>query len=427
MEITTLKRESRQELQLHGRLDANWADRVGQAIEMAIQSGHHQVDLEFTRVDYVSSAGIRVLIKYHKQLKAVRGALRVVRPTAGVLEVLQLSGIAAMLVAKPESGELSKPAAAPALPAPAQPRLWEQDGVEFEMHALGPEAELAACLHGQPEAFAAGQLAAGSSHCLHCGPDLVAVGLGAFGRTPEEGKGRHGESLAVAGAAVSMPTDGSSVPDYQVTEGQLIPEMQLLYGLSARGAFPHLLRFEAGRSPRGVISLSTLIGRAFEAIPVAAAAFVIVAETSALVGSTLLRSPDHAAGQSPLAFPGVRDWMSFTTERATERQVALIVGFADKSPSTASVPFLRRIGPGTPVQGHFHAAVFPYRPLPKGQLNLAETVPLLLSTGTASTVMHLLADEREFEGVGETDFMRGACWYGALRSFGPAPQNQTMS
>ena len=29
--------------------------------------------------------------------------------------------------------------------------------------------------------------------------------------------------------------------------------------------------------------------------------------------------------------------------------------------------------------------------------------------------MHLLADEREFEGVGQTDLMRGACWVGPLR------------
>jgi hypothetical protein len=37
-------------------------------------------------------------------------------------------------------------------------------------------------------------------------------------------------------------------------------------------------------------------------------------------------------------------------------------------------------------------------------------------------VMHLLADEREFEGVGQTDLMRGACWLGPLRGPGRTPQ-----
>lgn len=421
MEITSLNDEGRHELQLQGRLDANWADRVDQAIEMAIQSGYHQVDLEFTRVDYVSSAGIRVLLKYHKQLRTVGGALRVLWPTPGVLEVLQLSGIAGMLVGPSEPGRAP---AAPAAAAPATipPRQWEHDGLEFELHTLAPEAELSGLLHGQPDAFAEGTLSVSRGHPLRCEPDLVSVGLGAFGRTSEEGSGRYGETLVVAGAAVSMPTDGSSVPDYQVTEGKHVPEVQLLYGISARGAFSHLLRFEASRSPRGVVGLSTLVGSVLESVPDPSAAFVIVAEAAGLVGGTLLRSPDRSSGQNPLEFPGVRDWMSFTTERANDRQVVLIVGFAEKSPQPESLPFLRRIGPGTPASGHFHAAVFPYRPLPKGRVDLAETVAPLLNTAAAETVMHLLADERDFEGVGETDFMRGACWFGPLRPVVNAPQ-----
>jgi hypothetical protein len=76
---------------------------------------------------------------------------------------------------------------------------------------------------------------------------------------------------------------------------------------------------------------------------------------------------------------------------------------------------MRRIGPGTSALGHFHAAVFPYRPLPKGRVDLAEMLAPLLNSAAAETVMHLLADEREFEGLGETDFMRGACWFSPLR------------
>jgi hypothetical protein len=97
------------------------------------------------------------------------------------------------------------------------------------------------------------------------------------------------------------------------------------------------------------------------------------------------------------------------------------VGFAEREPASDRALFLRRLGPGTLAQGHFHAAVFPYRPLPKGNLNLQESVSNLLGTESAQTVMHLLADEREFEGVGQTDLMRGACWVAPLKSSEPAP------
>src|SRR5437762_14226336 len=128
MEITADTREDRHELQLKGRLDANWAEHVGKAIEAAVRAGQHQIDLEFAQVDYISSAGIRVLLKYYKQLQTARGVLRVVRPTQSVLAVLRLSGIADMLVAAADAPqpEVVKP--------PPVTRRWERNGVTFEAH-----------------------------------------------------------------------------------------------------------------------------------------------------------------------------------------------------------------------------------------------------------------------------------------------------
>src|SRR5205814_8587424 len=99
MEIISHTAEGRHELQLKGRLDANWADHVGNAIESAIRAGQHHIDLDLAQVDYLSSAGIRVLLKYFKQLKAAHGALRVVRTTETILSVPHLSGIASLLEA----------------------------------------------------------------------------------------------------------------------------------------------------------------------------------------------------------------------------------------------------------------------------------------------------------------------------------------
>ena len=146
-----------------------------------------------------------------------------------------------------------------------------------------------------------------------------------------------------------------------------------------------------------------------------------MAESASLVGASLCQSPTLAEGHSPWNFPAVRDWLSFTTERTDERNVALIVGFAERQPSADHAEFFRPIGPGTQAQGHFHAAAFPYRPLPKGNLKLQETIAILLGSESAQTVLHLLADERQFEGVGQTDLMRGACWVGPLQILDRAP------
>lgn len=399
-------------LRLEGRFDATWADYVGQAIEVAIRSGQHHVDLDFDRVHYLSSAGIRVLVRYYKQLKATRGALRVLRPGVTVRSVLELSGIAGMLVAGGTNGPAEvRPAAAPD-PREASARRWEQDGMDMELHPLAGGTWFTGSLHGDPAAFPTGRVSGAEARRLRCNLDLVAVGLGAFGDSPADTAGRFGESLAVAGAALSMPTDGSSMPDYQVAEGRLVPDLELVYGLSARGQFGQLLRFEAGRSARGVTGLSGVVDFALESAAAPAVAVVVLAEAAGVVGATLMRSPDQADGQSPLDFPAVRDWLEFTTERTDERHLILVVGFAEREPGPASRAFLRPLGGGSQAHGHFHAAIFPYRPLPKGRLDLAGTVGQLLQTTSARTVMHLLADERPFEGMGQTDLMRGACWFG---------------
>lgn len=427
MVITTQSQGERHELLLQGRLDANWADLVAKAIETAIRAGHHEIDLDLAKVEYISSAGIRVLLKYYKQLKAARGTLRVTHPTEVVLSVLRLSGIAGLLLSPAATGPSAPTTAAtPELKTPEN-RRWAREGVEFEAHELSATGGLEGQILGHPEAFAAGQLSGQQGERLRCTPDVLALGLGAFGLRSEETESRLGESLAVAGVAVTLPTDGSSVPDYQATEGELVPELQLIYGLVARGVFSRLVRFEAGRSQQGVIGLGSLVEAVLQDLQSPAAGFAFLAESASVVGAMLKRSPALAGGQSVLGFPAVRDWLTFTTERTDERNLVLIVGVAQRQPQPEAAACLRPIGPGTPAHGHFHAAVFPYRPLPKGKLDLAESVTSVLGTESAQVVMHLLADEREFEGLGQTDLMRGACWVAPLRLLGRAAQTQTIS
>src|SRR5215471_11957983 len=123
MEITSQTAEGRTELKLKGRLNANWADHVGNAIESAIRGGHHHIDLDLAQVDYLSSAGIRVLLKYFKQLQGAHGVLRVVRPTETIFTVLRLSGIASLLVADIKT--------TPAVKPQSGTRAWERNGIKF--------------------------------------------------------------------------------------------------------------------------------------------------------------------------------------------------------------------------------------------------------------------------------------------------------
>ena len=106
--------------------------------------------------------------------------------------------------------------------------------------------------------------------------------------------------------------------------------------------------------------------------------------------------------------------MSFTSERAHPRSLALVVGVATRGKHPALGPLVRPLGDAASPAGHFHAAAFSYRPLQRGSIDLVPTVATLFQAETLQGILHLLPDDREVVGAGESEFVRGACWVGPI-------------
>jgi hypothetical protein len=146
------------------------------------------------------------------------------------------------------------------------------------------------------------------------------------------------------------------------------------------------------------------------------AAVVILAESAGLMGAALKRSP--VAGAAGLfTYPEVRRWLSFSPERCYPHNLALIGGVASTAPGPELAPFVRPLARGSRVAGHFHAAAFGYRPLKKGALDFKSATRGLFEAGGLEGVLHILADDREMAGGGESELLRGACWVGPIRQF----------
>src|SRR5262245_23392027 len=133
MEILKTQRDDVLELRLRGRLDAYWADHVGKAIDNAIRAGSHRIEVNLAEVDYLSSAGLRLLLQYYKQLKAVQGSLAVTQPSSGAYTILKMAGFAMMI---------SAPAAAVPSPAKTEPRSVEKNGAIFQVFDQSSGAQL---------------------------------------------------------------------------------------------------------------------------------------------------------------------------------------------------------------------------------------------------------------------------------------------
>jgi hypothetical protein len=116
----------------------------------------------------------------------------------------------------------------------------------------------------------------------------------------------------------------------------------------------------------------------------------------------------------------VRDWLTFAPEQVHARSLALVAGIAVRSPADIALadlaPFLRPINPAGDLRGHFHAAVFSYRPVKKRSIDLQQTVATLFESEDLQAVLHLLGDFRPINGAGESEFTGGAVWVGRIDS-----------
>jgi anti-anti-sigma factor len=406
MEIIAQQSGNALELKIKGRLDAYWANHLASRVDEVIREGAHRIRLNMAEVEYLSSAGVGLLIQYYRKLQEIHGSFAVTNPSKPVQTVLGLANLDTLLVA-----EVRPPSAL--LPTLFPVKRLERTRATFEVFEYVADATLTCRAVGAPELLDGCRFRAEHCRTLTFPASSFGLGLGAFGHEYADCHNRFGEFLAVAGAAAYLPTDGTNVPDYLVAAETFVPEVQVLYGLVAEGAFAYLARFEANRETGGV-NLAELVDACLEIADAEAVGVVLVAETAGLIGAALRRSPaSNANGKSeaaPLAYPQIREWLSFTAERAHAHSLALAVGVAVRGECAALSPFIRPLGQKAGPLGHFHAAAFPYRPLKKGEINLQKTVATLFDGAVLHDVLHLLNDDREILGAGESEFVRGACW-----------------
>ena len=80
-------------IEVAGRVDSTTADQLGKALNDAIDAGQNQIVLDLSKVEYMSSAGLRELVSALKRLQRGRGDLRLAALSERVEEVLELAGL----------------------------------------------------------------------------------------------------------------------------------------------------------------------------------------------------------------------------------------------------------------------------------------------------------------------------------------------
>ena len=97
MEIIEKKQDDILIFRLNGRLDSNTSAGLEEKIFEAIESGSNKMIIDFEALDYISSAGLRVLNKSIKRLKHNEGMLILCSLQDYIKEVFEIAGFDSFL------------------------------------------------------------------------------------------------------------------------------------------------------------------------------------------------------------------------------------------------------------------------------------------------------------------------------------------
>ena len=81
-----------------GHLDSINAPELQYELEDALKNGQNNIVLNMTQVQYLSSIGVRVLLKIYKQAEEAGGKFNIERPSEMVRNVLGIAALNEMLI-----------------------------------------------------------------------------------------------------------------------------------------------------------------------------------------------------------------------------------------------------------------------------------------------------------------------------------------
>ncbi|MCP5469374.1 MAG: STAS domain-containing protein [Chlamydiales bacterium] len=92
-------------VRVKGRLDAASSPQLEKTVNSIIDGGHFKVVLNFSDVEYLSSAGMRLMLAISKKLQQLEGKVVACNLSDDVMEVIKMAGFNQVIEFYPNEAE----------------------------------------------------------------------------------------------------------------------------------------------------------------------------------------------------------------------------------------------------------------------------------------------------------------------------------
>ncbi|MBR0209224.1 MAG: STAS domain-containing protein [Firmicutes bacterium] len=81
---------------LEGRLDTTTSPQLDNEVDVSLE-GVKDLTLDFSELTYISSAGLRVLLRAQRKMNGCQGTMRVTGVSDGIMEIFEITGFSEIL------------------------------------------------------------------------------------------------------------------------------------------------------------------------------------------------------------------------------------------------------------------------------------------------------------------------------------------
>lgn len=310
-----------------GRLDAHECVEVERQICARFGVEAPNLVLNLQDVTYLSSASLRVFLKFHRQAGRQGGQFALAGIQPYCLEVIRISGLEGALAIYENASE--------ALAALEPGQDLRQLAIGRFRFGPGSDEPGAIEVLGHIDDVLESRVTEGMLKAKRFSAKGYSLGLGALGASDAEVMPLLGEMMTIGGTMVWLPADGNDTPDFLIpkTDSELV-KIRTAFNASLAGAFNEYVHFEASSAEGASLTelYRALFDLARERRPDyrGCIGLAMRADVSAVYGSGVVRSPIAAnapANGKRITDPAnFADWFEFDEEPRHRGVTGLISG-----------------------------------------------------------------------------------------------------
>ncbi|MDD5765525.1 MAG: STAS domain-containing protein [Candidatus Marinimicrobia bacterium] len=399
-----------------GRLDSVNANETSEILCSQVNSGAYRIVLDMTNVDYLSSAGIRVLLTLKKMIVKLNGDVKLAGVQPYPLSILKISGFLTIFSIYTTIESALTSFCTEKTEKGTEAVTFDEFQMANAVWRVYPRSQEPTRIRvsGDNRDFLYARCSRAGIASTSLSKIKYSLGIGAMGDTVENCYDRIGELMVLNGALIWVPTDGHNVPDFLIPRGEADDvKIHTAFHVMLDDNFNEVVAFEATDKQEG-LSLKNLYLELFclarQRKPDFSGLIGIVmrADVDSIFGAGIKRAPiienAPANGESITHRDNIKDWLNFQIEPEYVNTTALVVGVgldvrSSLDPATVQSIFtVDQQVMRTPLT-HSHSAIFQFLPSGQHPIQLDAEIKEIIENGEFLGMEHLLDKSTFKKGV----------------------------